>query len=508
MNFFTNVLKHASQSVVSGLVGAIGSFAASIIIARLLGVEGTATVAMALWLVFLTTTLADLGISGTLARFAAECPHDDEEAAARLIAGYMIRLFLLAIAGGLVLTAGILWFYWNDILAKYASGPGQAYAFCALVLVCFVIHMLYAFAYQFLRGIRAFRSITLYSLIGTVLQIGGAVGGSLLYGANGGFVGYIVFSVPMILGLSKVRWVGRVAPPAEAPAIRRYAASFYLASLFSPLLWVRADTLIVDQMVGAEAVGLFTAAGTIAALLLQICMMICNALLPNIVHAAANQSTDFAEASRSAVRLALSLLLPACLIAAVAAPEAVTALYGQAFAGGRLAASILCLAGLGSALTLAVGSVLNAGDHNSTLARNGIIGAVLTIACGVALAAYLGLVGAALGRLIAQGIVGLLNARSANRKVPGLVTWGWMTRIMLAGGVGALVTEALGWWLGEGLAILLLSLAAGGVAYLVAAALLLPLGEDQRARLRPGAARLPAPLRGMAAWLLRPASGQ
>lgn len=503
MNFFSNVLKHASQSVLSGLIGAIGSFASAVIVARLLGVEGSATVAMALWLVFLTTTLAELGIGGTIARFVAECPHDEEERAARHLAGYAFRLYLRAIVAGLLLTTFVLWLYWGDIVEKYAASPTDGLIFCALVLTCFVVHMLFAFAYSFLRGIRAFGSIMRYSTIGTLLQVAGALVGGLLYGANGAFTAYILFSVPMLLGLARVKLPGPIEPPPEHSAMRRYALSFYFATLFSPLLWVRADTLIVDQTVGAEAVGLFAAASTIAALLLQVCQMITNALLPNIVQASRNGDDSFAAASRTAVRLALSLLLPACLIAAAAAPEAISAVFGEEFSGGRLTASILCLAGLGSALTLVVGSVLSAGDGNRALARNGIAGAVVTVAGGTVLALLLGLAGAALGRLVAQAFMGLLNVRSANRHVDRLVTANWVVRILLAGGIGAGVTEMVGWLTGEGLLALLVSLVAGGMVYLFAAALLLPLGERERASLLPLLDRLPSLLRTPAGWLLR-----
>jgi O-antigen/teichoic acid export membrane protein len=503
VNFFSNLLKHASQSVLSALISAVGSFAAAVIIARLLGVEGTAAVTMALLIVFLTTTLADVGITGTLARFAAECSGENEQERARLLAAYWLRVLLRAILGGLLLAAIILWLYWGDIISKYARSPTDALVFCGLVLACFVIHILSAFAYQFLRGIRAFGAVALYSGVGTLLQIAGAVIGSLLYGANGALVAYIIFSAPMILGLRRVRLVGAIESPPEAGGMKRYALSFYMAALFSPLLWVRADTLIVDQLIGANAVGLFAAAGTIAALLLQVCQMICNALLPNIVHSARSEGGSFENSSRSAVRLAMSLLLPACLISSAAAPEAVSEVFGPAFAGGGTAAAILCLAGVGSALTLAVGSVLNASNGNGELARNGAIGAVLSIGVGTALASILGLAGAALGRLVSQGIVGLLNIRSANRRVEGLVTGLWLAMILVASAAGALVTEVIGWWLGSGLLSLFLSLAAGGLVYLVAAALLLPLGREERRMMLPTLQRLPAALQPAAITLFR-----
>jgi hypothetical protein len=154
-------------------------------------------------------------------------------------------------------------------------------------------------------------------------------------------------------------------------------------------------------------------------------------------------------------------------------------------------------------MTLVVGSVLSASNGNGALARNGAIGAALTVVGGTALASFLGLAGAALGRLVAQGVVGLLNVRSANRRVEQLVTWRWVLMILLAGLGGALTTEAVGWWLGAGALSLLASLVAGGLVYLLAAAVLLPLGREERRMMLPVLQKLPRFLRPAAIGLFR-----
>lgn len=502
MSFLATILKHGSHSLASGLSSAVGAFAASVIVARLLGVEGTAAVAMGLWLVFLTITLADVGINGSLVRFAAECPQEDGGQAARKLAAYGMRILLRAIVAGLLLTALILWFYWGDIQSKYAADRQEGLIFCALIMTCFVVHMLFAFAFQFLRGTRSFSSITRYSLLGTGCQIVAVTLGSTYYGANGALAGYIVVSLPMLFTLRKIPFAGPVERPVAIDRMRRYAGTFYLATLFSPLLWVRADLLIVDQVLGAVAVGLFAAAGTIAALLLGVCAMVCHALLPNIVHAGKDDAERFEQASRIAVRLALVLLVPACLIAAAAAPEAITAIFGRDFAEGGVAANILCIAGLGSILTLVISNVLGAGDSNSVVARNGAIGAVVTVVSGTVLATLFGLIGAALGRLFSQVVIGLLNVRSANRKISGLVPASWVFRILVAGAIGAFVTEAAGWWLGGSLPAIFLSLAAGGVTYLLVILPLLPLSSEERGQLLTGLDAVPHAVRGPTRWLL------
>src|SRR5579871_295806 len=59
--------RNSAFGTLAGLAGAFGSFFSSIILARILGVEGSGTVAFALWLATLVATIADLGVNASLA---------------------------------------------------------------------------------------------------------------------------------------------------------------------------------------------------------------------------------------------------------------------------------------------------------------------------------------------------------------------------------------------------------------------------------------------------------
>jgi O-antigen/teichoic acid export membrane protein len=468
MSFFVRILRHSSQSIVAGLTGAVGSFVAAAVIARTLGVEGTATVGMALWIIFLTTTLADIGITGTLSRFLAAQPHDRERRDFQRLTAYGMRIFSLATIAGLILTAVILRLYWSDIIAKYAASEREGVIFCIIVLLCFVVHMLYAFSYQLLRGLRAFGTITLLSLVGTVAQIILVFVGIRWLGANGALLAYVGFSLPMLWALTKLRPADGLPPLSARRQMRSYATSFYAAALFSPLLWVRIDVIFVDQLRAAREVGLFVAASTLAALLLQVSQMVCNALLPNIVHAAKDGEEHLRQASRTAVRFGLFLLLPASAIVAAVAPQVIVAIYGAAFAGAGITAALLCLAAGASGMTLVVSSVLSAADANAPLARNGVIGAGLTIVFGVALVWQFGLVGAAGARIFAQSAVAILNLAALRRRLPDIVQLGWLVPLIaasLCGGAAAFAVITVA----AGILIVPLAVALGGIVYLVAA---------------------------------------
>lgn len=498
------LIKNASLSVVAGLTGAVGAFVSAAIVARSLGVHGTAGVAMALAIVFFATMIADVGVSGSLARFMTREAQFRGREGLRTFVWDRFKLLLAAIAGGLLLVGMFLAFYWGDIVQKYAADRQEALLICALIVVSFVVHMLVTFSYQYLRGSLQFRAISRYSMIGAVLQIAGVFVGSQYLGTVGALAGYLLANLPILWVLCHLRVTHAVVPAQEQVAIRRYALSFYVAGLLSPLLWVRVDLLIVDQIVSAKAVGLFAAAATVAALLIQVCQMVCNALLPNILQAAAEQPGSSAKASMITTRFGMFLLLPACLIGAALAPNAIQLVYGAEFAGAGPTATLLGCAAAASAITLVLSGVLNAADANGALVRSGMVGAALTVVLGVSFVSHFGLIGAAIGRLGAQSTVAAMNVMAANRVVPGVVQPGWFSRYLVA----SVVAGCAAWVTAHGLGLLglLLGGAAGALTFILMTVLALRLVTDDRRALLRSISGQPEWVRRTAALLIgRPA---
>lgn len=479
MSLVDRLIRNSSHSVLAGLASATGAFVASVVVARTLGVDGSASVAIALWIVFFATTVSDIGLTGSLARYMSHYPDASEARNLQRLVSSLLKAFLVAILAGVVVTLIILAVYWQDILTKYSKDPREALVICGLIVTCFIVHMLFAFCYQYLRGSRAFGTITILSISGTVLQIAGVTFGSLNYGTAGALAGYIMGSIPMLWIASRIKLVRQGPPPAVRTEVKRYAISFYLAALFSPLLWVRADLLLVDQFAGARAVGLFAAASTVAALIIQVCQMVCNALLPNIVHAAADDPDSFPKISATIVRFGAFILLPACFIGAALAPDAIGVIYGAAFFDARSTAAVLGCAAGASAITLIVSSVLNAANANAQLARSGAIGAILTIVFGIMLVSRFGMIGAAFGRLAAQTAVAALNLLAVNRLVPGLVRFGWFSRYLATSMLGGLTA----YWvasIGAGFAILFAAGIGGLLSYLILSVILVRFVHDER----------------------------
>jgi O-antigen/teichoic acid export membrane protein len=99
----TQFARNSIFGTIAGVSSALASFLASVIVAHLLGVEQTGAFTYALWIVTLTTTIAQLGVPLSLARYLPELMAAGEQEQGRRLAAFLIRPLVLA---SLVLLAG------------------------------------------------------------------------------------------------------------------------------------------------------------------------------------------------------------------------------------------------------------------------------------------------------------------------------------------------------------------------------------------------------------------
>src|SRR5690606_29660216 len=141
-----------------------------------------------------------------------------------------------------------------------------------------------------------------------------------------------------------------------------YSGTLWIAGLLSPFLWTRVDLILVERMGGVHAAGLFTAAASISALLIQLCMMLCSAILPHLAAVPAAMRT---ATSRAALKAVLFVLFPIAFGTAAIAPRLVPLVYGPDFGTSGVATAILAIATAGSVLTIVLSNVLNMLEENA-----------------------------------------------------------------------------------------------------------------------------------------------
>ena len=308
---------NAAASLLSLLAG----FGSSIIVARLLGVEGAGTVAYALWIMTAGTLLADLGLPQALLRFVGR-DGDDGRNLVRVLG----RRFSLASAA---LAAALLGF----ALFCYARGSiVQAWVWTATT----VLYLGYAYSTLALgveQGLGRFRQASVKTAMGCLVQPFSVALGALLFGPAGAIFGHAFRHLPQLLALRRYVGGGDHERRRPVPAVvRAYARNNWVSGGLTVLLASRIEFAIIGFYFSLSQVGQYATGATMAGMIVQLTFALVAVLVP--LFASYHDRGDRPGLIRSYQRslMGLSLLLaPICLGGGAIAPVLVPALFGEAF---------------------------------------------------------------------------------------------------------------------------------------------------------------------------------
>ena len=180
------------------------------------------------------------------------------------------------------------------------------------------------------------------------------------------------------------------------------------------------DVLLLAFIVGAEPVGLYTAAYRICFVLLAIASALQSAYLPAIARAALSGSPALADAAERAVHLAAAVAAPLIVGGMVLATSLMTTVYGPQFAEGAASLRLLILSIGFIFLGGTTHSILLVRDrlHVETLIIGGA--AILNVSANIVLIPRYGAVGAAVATALAEAVIlggGLLTVWRLGQRV-------------------------------------------------------------------------------------------
>lgn len=481
----------------AGLLTALSSVFASVIIAHALGVAATGVVAFAMWVAMVAAAVVDLGVQASLARYLPELIAAGRAEAVRWLAAVLWRR--LACACLVAFSGFSAWATWRWQRGGISTPEAMMWG---LVGLSCVFQALTGFTFGYLRGIQRFDRLALVTTVFLTGQLAGVALGAVYFGATGAVAGYCVGSaMPAALSLRHARPAGPGWPELRV-RVRRYALFAWAGALSGTFVWSRAELFFLERSTGAAAAGLFTVAVTLANLASQGPMLLTAGLLP---YFAANfgkgATAEMKVAYAAATRVLAFLVLPTCFGMAALLPAALPLIYGGDFGGAVPAATLLVLvAGVGA--TASVGTTLvMAMDRSDFVFVSGVISAALAVSAGLTIIPAFGLMGAAWARALIQIAAVAMGG--------GFVFWRLrfplplfdLTRLLLAAVIsGAAARGAL--LASSGVGALALAVAAGVVSYAVAVRLLRALHPDDAERLRQLCAILPATLRSLVMWVL------
>ncbi len=325
-------------------LGSVGSWAATLVLARLLAPESFGIVGMAMVVIGFVNTLGDLGLGAAL----IQRKHIDE--------GHKDSAFWLSFGMGAVLFAVCA--AASPLLARVYREPRVA-GVIMLAACTLLISPLFSTHITLLRRELRFPTVAkveaLRSLASGAASVAAAVGG-LGYWAIplGPLVGQII-AFPIYWTAEKFR-----------PGLRgswQHARELFKFSLFVAgggainFLSANVDYLVVGRMLGAGALGVYTLAYQIITLpLVQISSLFNQVMFP--VFSAAQD--DLEQSGKAYLDISRSLALvgfPILGWIGVVAPDLLFVIYGDKWLGAVVPLRILCVAGAVKSVGTFVGVV-------------------------------------------------------------------------------------------------------------------------------------------------------
>lgn len=409
----------------------------TVVIPRMLGVEGTGTFGALSALAVVAAEAADLGLQGTASQalVAGTLSLRALVRAKLMISGTVLLAALLALPWAPVFAPLLIFFTlagWSEFLGVGLRARGRAFLE-VLVILC----------------LRATGLLTIGLVVlaePTLPRVAWASAVSPI--------------PPILLGIWLLRGtkaIGGAAPPDPPPLTILRTAWPLAVNGGLALVSLRIELLAVKALRGAHEAGLFQQALRVVEFLNGVSSALCAGAMPALTREAIRGD---GPVRRRTVLTATLLAAPACLGLLLVAPEVLVLLGGPAFAGGALALCVMALALLPLFLNAVLLHSLIAAGRAGMLPRLTLVRVTLASVLAFVLVPPFGAMGGALGFLISEVVLLALAIRACaavSFPVPVL-------KPILVGVVAALPMAAVVATAGGGL---LVSVALGLVAYLL-----------------------------------------
>jgi len=492
-----SLLSSSVLSTLSAVASLVSGFASSVIIARMLGPEGSGVVAFAIWLAMTGSMTVNLGSSAVLLRYSKRYDEDGSPGGglAKTVSRRFVPPLLLFCAG--LAAYGFLPFEKPD------AYPLSFWLATAALGLAFTLG---AQGMSAARGLDRFKETTKLAFWGCLLQLPLVALGGWLFGAAGALLGYVARHVPQALRFFHYarRGAGR-DPPAMTAKMKAHARNSWISEVIGALVWGRIEILFLSLFFTATITGYYAAGLSLAALVVQLPSQMVAGLTPHIGHHRDSGNMEQIRATYSRVFCWMAMLIvPICLGGLAIMPALIPLLFGEAFAPAVVPASIVLAASIMTALSVIPSHMINAFERTDMYLVASPVTAAVSIGILFLLVPGFGTTGAGVARLIVHGMwfVWLVAFCWMSLKiVPPL----WALAKILAAGLccalAALLTLGL---TGPDAPGLIAAILCGGLVYLGAIRLLGCIKRDEVNELTPNLSNvLPHRLARIGARVLR-----
>ena len=329
----------ASGLLLSGIVGAISSA----IFARYLGIVGFGVLTLTFSVMNLFTDLADLGLVSSIVRFGSESLSKGDRRRFDAVVGVVFR-FKVILGGTILLVA---WLF-VPALAGYVFGhvDEKVAFYCRLGLIAAALNVVANIFPAIFQAMQEFRTASLVGasrFVGKLVMIFACMGLASEWSVSLG-VGIEIASLALLVVVSYAfSPIRRFSFFHRDKPLERQILDFnrWIAlSQAIALLGGRLDVFFVGGLADARALGLYSAASKVAALVNLLMYSYMTVLLPDF---SSNTSTGMLRGKfKHAVIIVVILGMGVGLLAIVASPL-VRILFGKDFAESAPLLQIMCI---------------------------------------------------------------------------------------------------------------------------------------------------------------------
>ncbi len=411
------LLRGASIAFVLKILAAGFAFGLSVVMARLLGAEGSGIFFLAFTIVLIVAAIGRVGMDNALVRFIAA-----NVAAKR--PGKVLGVYQKAMLYSLVTATALsvlLYLLAPWISQVIFSKPEllQPLAIMAIAVVPLALLTLHAQALQGLKRIAA--SISVLSVIVPLLTCLIAVLFIPVYGINAAAWGYLFATIATLL-LGRWFWQKAICSfkthPAEFDRKELLASSMPLLTVVMMNMVITwSPMLFLGIWESSENIGIYSAASRTAMLTSFVLVAVNSIAAPKF--AALYQQGDM-EALGSVARKStkiMALIASPVLLLFLLIPESILSIFGEQFKQGAV---VLMILSIGQFINVATGSVgyLLMMSGNERLMRNNLLFCMLV----VLLTSYMliplyGVIGAAISAGVVVGVQNLIAFVMVKRKL-------------------------------------------------------------------------------------------
>lgn len=374
-------------NTVSGVASLVAGFGSTVVIARLLGAEGTGLTAFALWLVFSAYALAERGIPAAVMRYLGDrsAKSGGNPALVRqLYPGFVWPVILVAFAFG-------VYAIWPG---KSAQDGSTAFWLTTMLLFLAYSHGQLAVATDHGRG--DYFSPAKRIAVGCLLQLPVVALGAYYFGAVGAMVGYFVRHFPQSLAITKYFRVDIGSAKPISDQIRRYSRNSWLTSILNILIRTRIEFVFIGYFFSLREVGYFAAGITFSSLVYQLALSMTAGLSARFAGLRDQGETErLANIYQRALRWLALLLLPVSFGGAAIIHEVMPLVFGDEFQPAVQAAVILMTFAFASCLISLPASLMLAHEKDRSLLIINAITAVFLIFLNFSFTPFFGVLGAA-----------------------------------------------------------------------------------------------------------------